>query len=172
VSEIAKRCIAGLIAHHEGMAAIAAPTVNGYRRLRAGQLSGYWANWGYDHRGVAVRVPPERGPRTRLEHRLGGASCAPHQAAAATLQAARLGFVNDLDPPPAETQDCLENVSTDRSVARDFAAALDDLEADKEFVEAFSPDFVAAFTVVKRAEWERFRAHTTDWELSEYLHFL
>jgi len=39
-------------------------------------------------------------------------------------------------------------------------------------VEAFSPEFVAAFSIVKRAEWERYRAHTTDWELSEYLHFL
>ncbi|MFQ5967355.1 MAG: glutamine synthetase family protein [Acidimicrobiia bacterium] len=172
ISDLAKRCIAGLVAHHEGMAAIQAPTVNSYRRLRPGQLSGYWANWGYDHRGVAVRVPPDRDARTRLEHRLGGASCTPHQAAAATLQAARLGYVNELDPPEAETQDCLENVSTDRSVARDFAAALDELEADKEFVEAFSPDFVAAFTVIKRAEWERFRGYTTDWELNEYLHFL
>ena len=32
---------------------------------------GRWANWGYDHRGVTVRIPGERGPATRIEHRLG-----------------------------------------------------------------------------------------------------
>lgn len=172
LSDTAKKCIGGLIAHHEAMAAVCAPTVNSYKRLRPASLAGYWANWGYDHRGTAVRVPPDRDSRTRLEHRLGGGSANAHQATAATLQAARLGYVNDIEPPPVETQDCFENVSTDRSVARDLLAALDDLESDKEFVEAFSPDFVAAFSVVKRAEFDRYAAHTSDWEMGEYYPFL
>ncbi len=172
LSEVARHCIGGLVAHHEGMAALAAPTVNSYRRLRAGQMSGFWANWGHDHRLVAVRVPGDRGPRTRLEHRLAGASTSPHQAIAVTLQAARLGLVNEIDPPPPETLDGVRNVGTDRSVARDLLSALDDLEADKELTEAFGSDFVASFILVKRAEWARYMSHTTDWELSEYLPFL
>lgn len=172
LSKTAKRCIGGLVAHHEGMTAVCATTVNSYKRLQPASLAGYWANWGYDHRGTAVRVPLDRGARTRLEHRLAGASTNPHQAVAATLQGARLGYVNEIDPPPAETEDCLENVSTDRSVARDLLAALDDLETDKEFVEAFSTEFISAFTVVKRAEFDRYSKHTTDWETAEYYHFL
>ena len=43
-------------------------------------------------------------------------------------------------------------------------SALDDLERDRAFVEALSPAFVDAFVTVKRAEWARFEAHTTDWE--------
>ena len=52
------------------LAGLCAPTVNAYKRLRPASLSGYWANWGYDHRGATVRVPPERGEGARLEHRL------------------------------------------------------------------------------------------------------
>jgi len=39
-------------------------TVNAYKRLRPASLSGYWANWGYDHRGppfaFRASAPPER----------------------------------------------------------------------------------------------------------------
>ena len=39
-------------------------------------------------------------------------------------------------------------------------------------VEALGPEFVDGFVTVKRAEWDRYRLHTTDWETSEYLPFL
>ncbi|MDE0202771.1 MAG: glutamine synthetase family protein, partial [Rhodospirillaceae bacterium] len=113
LSELARRCIAGLMHHHRAMAGLIAPTVNSYRRLRPASLAGYWANWGYDHRGVAVRIPGERGPATRIEHRLGDGAANPYVAAAAVLQAARLGVENGYPLPPAETGDGLETVDTE-----------------------------------------------------------
>lgn len=169
LAPIAWRALAGLLRHHAGLAAVVAPTVNAYRRLRPGQMSGYYANWGRDHRGVAVRVPPERGAAARLEHRLADGACGAHLAVAATLLAARLGIERGEDPPPAETADCLATPSKAPTVARDLAAALDDLEADRELVAALGEDFVRMHCAVKRAEWERYRAHTSDWELREYL---
>ena len=50
LSDLARRCIAGLLLHHEGMAAILAPHVNAYKRLQPDMLNGYWANWGHDDR--------------------------------------------------------------------------------------------------------------------------
>ena len=47
-------------------------------------LSGYWANWGYDHRAVAVRVPSDRGSGTRLENRLPDGASNPYVATAET----------------------------------------------------------------------------------------
>ena len=70
LSELAKHSMGGLLEHHQALAGICAPTVNAYKRLRPASLSGYWANWGYDHRGATIRVPAERGPAARLEHRL------------------------------------------------------------------------------------------------------
>ncbi|HSF19751.1 MAG TPA: glutamine synthetase family protein [Vicinamibacteria bacterium] len=172
LSSLARNTIGGLIEHHRGIAAVCAPTVNAYKRLRPGQMVGVWANWGYDHRGVAIRIPPARGPSTRLEHRLSDGGVGPHIATAAVLQAARLGVVNAIEPPPAETGDCWKNVDTDLRAAANLSLALDDLESDVSIVEALGRAFVDAFLVVKRAEWERYARHTTDWELDEYLHFL
>jgi glutamine synthetase len=70
-----------------------------------------------------------------------------------------------------ETLDCLESASTDVVVPSSLAEALDALEADTDLVEAFGPAFVEGFVTVKRAEWDRYRAWTTDWEKSEYLPF-
>ena len=94
-----------------------------------------------------------------------------HTAAAATLLAALRGVGQGLECPPAETKDCITDVDADVTVPADLGAALDALERDKEFVEAFSPAYVEGFLAVKRAEWERFCAHTTDWELAEYLEY-
>ena len=91
---------------------------------------------------------------------------------AATLLAAHLGIAQELEPPPEETGDCLEGSDTDVTVADDLARALDDLEADKDLVAAFGEEFVQMHVTVKRREWERFRAHTTDWEKREYIPYL
>jgi glutamine synthetase len=104
----------------------------------------------------------------RLEHRLADGATSVHVAAAASLVSALRGVRMELECPPAETQDCITGVDTDVTVPSSLGAALDALEDDKEFVEAFSPSYVEGFLAVKRAEWRRFMSHTTDWELEEY----
>ncbi|MGA7280967.1 MAG: glutamine synthetase, partial [Acidimicrobiia bacterium] len=91
--------------------------------------------------------------------------------AAATLVAGLRGVQGELECPPAETQDCITGVDTDVSVPLSLGAALDSLEEDKEFVEAFSPAYVEGFLAIKRAEWQRYVTHTTDWEVAEYLEY-
>ncbi len=171
LSETARLVIAGMLHHHVGMAALLAPTVNAYKRLQPGTLTGYWANWGYDHRGVTVRVPPARGQGTRLEHRTADGSVTPHQAIAAVLTSSRLGFEKGYELAPVETLDCLEKASTDVVIPGSLDAALDALEADTDFIEAFGPAYVEGFVTVKRGEWDRYKTWITDWELSEYLPF-
>jgi glutamine synthetase len=171
LSKLATQCIAGQLAHHEAMAALCAPTVNAYKRLRPGQLSGYWANWGFDHRCATIRVPGERGRATRLENRMPDGAANPYLAAATVLQAARLGHVNGLDAPEPETGDALETANTDRHTPRDLASALDALEADTELTEAVGAALVAQFVAVKRAEWETWYSVITDWERDYYLHY-
>ncbi|MFP4634302.1 MAG: glutamine synthetase family protein [Nitriliruptoraceae bacterium] len=171
LSQLARQAIAGMLEHHEGMAALLAPTVNAYKRLGPGTLTGYWANWGYDHRGVTVRVSPERGSALRLEHRTADGAANIYTAAATVLQAARLGVQKELALQPAETQDCLINTDAERTTPPSLRLALDALEADEELVDAVGRDLVEHFVVIKRAEWERFAKHVTDWELNEYLPF-
>jgi len=172
ITEFAHQCIAGLLQHHTGMAALLAPTVNSYKRLRPGDIVGYWANWGYDHRAVTVRVPGERGKATHLEHRMADGCANPYYATAAVLQAARLGVIGKLKPPPPETGDGFETVNTTVCVPDDLNQALNALEADTTFAEAFGKESVDQFIAIKRFEWEKYITHITDWELDFYLPFL
>jgi glutamine synthetase len=172
LSALARHAIAGMLAHFDATAGLCAPTVNAYKRLKPAQLAGYWANWGYDHRGVSVRVPHERGRATRLEHRMPDGAANPYLATAAVLQAARLGVVRQLTPQAPEDQDCLTSQSTTRHVPDNLSLALDALEADRELVEAVGPELIAQFVAVKRAEWSKFATAVTDWELRTYLPFL
>lgn len=172
LSRLAHQCIAGMIEHFEATAALCAPTVNAYKRLRPAQLAGYWANWGYDHRGATVRIPYERGKATRLEHRMSDGAANPYLATASVLQAARLGVEAKLTPPAPEEQDCLEHQSTTRHVPDNLELALNALEANEAFVNAIGTDLVGQFVAVKRAEWDKFTAAVTDWELKYYMPFL
>ena len=171
LSEVARRMIAGMLEHHEGLTGLLAPTVNAYKRLGPGTLTGYWANWGYDHRGVTVRVSPERGSALRLEHRMADGATNIYTAAAAVLQAARLGVVEQVELQPAETKNCLTETDATRTCPATLRDALDVLEADTELIEAIGPELVEHHLIIKRAEWERFSKHVTDWELEEYLPF-
>jgi glutamine synthetase len=172
LSSLARQCVAGLIAHHEGMTALCVPTVNGYKRLQPAQLAGYWANWGYDHRGATLRIPGGRGACTRLEHRMSDGAANPYLATATVLQASRLGVVDRLSPPAPEEQDCLEHQSTERHVPDDLGRALDALEADEPLASAVGKDLTELFVCIKRAEWQKFASAVTDWELNYYLPFL
>ncbi len=168
ISTLAKECIAGLIKHHESMSLLCASTVNAYKRLQPAQLAGYWANWGYDHRGVTVRIPHNRGMATRIEHRMADGAASPYLATAAVLQAARLGVLNNIELPPAEEQDCLESQSTDRHVPNNLNLACDALEADAEFVDAFGRESAEQLLMVKRFEWEKYTTANPNWKkLSE-----
>jgi glutamine synthetase len=180
LSGLAHHCIAGILAHHRGLSALCAPTVNAYKRLVPGELVGQWANWGYDHRCAAIRVPPHRGRSTRLEQRTSDGAANPYTAAAALLQAARLGAVNRLVPPPPETGDGIETVNTTVRCAPDLDTALDDLEADAELVAAVGPALVANLVGIKRVEWRSYveavadpadLAVISDWELETYQTF-
>jgi glutamine synthetase len=171
LSDLAYHALAGLMAHHEGITALCCPTVNAYKRLQPGEFIPYWANWGHDHRGTTVRVPPHRGAATRLEHRLSDGAANPYTAAAAVLHASRLGVVNQLECPEAELGNCLDDVNTDRHVPETLGEALEALRADKDICEAFGSGFIDHFLHLKNAEWKKFCTYVTDWEIRHYLPF-
>lgn len=172
LSDVTRWSIAGLLAHHEAITAIGAPTVNAYKRLKPGQLAGFFANWGIDHRSAAIRVPAERDNSCRIEHRVPDGAANPYLTAAALLTAARLGYEQQLEVPEPETGDALETANTQRVPPANLGLACDALEADQEFVDAFGATAVANFLAIKRDEWAKFNQAVTDWELDYYMPYL
>lgn len=154
ISELAEHCTAGLVRHHKALGALLAPTVNSYKRLQPASMCGYWANWALDHRGVAVRVSRDRGAKARIEHRLGDCSSNPYTAAAAVLQACRLGYQQQYPLPPEETGDCLESQDTEESVCGSLGESLDALQQDTALTQALGQELVENFLDIKRDEVE------------------
>ena len=152
ISDVAKGCIAGLMHHHQAIAALVAPTVNSYQRLKPSSLSGYWRNWGGDHRGVTTRISAEGGAKARIEHRMGDGAANPYVLAATVLQAARLGVINKHLLPPAETGDCFGNHDATEGVPDDLGSALDALEADAALSDAVGRMLVENHVFIKRDE--------------------
>jgi glutamine synthetase len=177
LSLLARQALAGMLAHHEGTAAICAPTVNAYKRLLPDMMNGYWANWGHDDRTVALRISPDRGPATRLENRVPDGAANPYLAAAVLLHACRLGVEREMQLE--EPQPVGGDVATDRHIPGSLAEALVALQKDEDVVRAMGEEFAQAFVMLKRAEWERYLANvadpdvsqTTDWELGYYMPF-
>jgi glutamine synthetase len=179
LSQLARQCLGGLIAHHEGMAAMSAPLVNSYKRLVPGIIAGYWANWGLDNRISTYRVPNERGPATRIENRMPCGSANPYLAAAVMLNAALLGVVDGRDCGDPQIGDGDTEPNTDRHTPHDLGAALAALEADTVLCEAMGPDLVKAFLTIRKDELEKWEAadgnwdveSISAWELKQYLPF-
>ena len=172
MNDLARECVAGLVHHHEGLAGLLAPTVNSYRRLRPASLSGFWKNWGGDHRNVTTRVSAEGGAKARIEHRMADAAANPYTAVAAVLQAARLGVERGYPLPPAERGDGFESQDATSGVAETLEGALDALEADSALVEAVGAELVANQLFMRRAEVEKLRGANAATERDFYIHFI
>ena len=164
--------IAGLMHHHAALAGLVAPSVNSYARLKPASMSGYWRNWGVDHRGVTVRVGTEEGVSARLEHRMGDGTANPYTLVAAVLQAARLGVVGDAPLQPAETGDGFERTDATEGVAEDLGGALDALEADSALVEAVGAGLVANHVAMKRVEIAKCAAKDHDGVRDWYIRYV
>ena len=172
LSDLANHCIGGLLRHHESMAALLAPTVNSYARLTPASLSGYWANWGEDHRLTTIRSSRKSPQSARLEHRMSDGGANPYVAVATVLEAARLGVIDRLAPGSPEDLDGIEHVRAERHTPPTLTRALDRLEKDRRLIEALNPLLVEAFLVLKRDEAKRLKNGHIDQIRDYYLPFL
>ncbi|MEI4508692.1 glutamine synthetase [Sphingopyxis sp. CCNWLW253] len=170
--DIMAGCIAGLLEHHEALAGIMAPLTNSYARLQPASLSGYWANWGIDHRAVTVRVSAETGSAARIEHRLADCAASPHFALAAALQAALLGVTKEYPLPPPETSDGLDQANTARHTPHALGDALDALDADAVLKQAVGAALIDNFIAIKREELRTLAGKLDAEHIAYYLHYI
>lgn len=167
--------IGGVLAHSAGLAALAAPTVNSYKRLVVGEsLSGTsWAPayvaHGPNNRTALVRTLPGR-----FEWRLPDASANPYLASAGLIAAGLDGIDRRIDPG-AECTDDLFELSLAEIARRGIPVlpqslndALDALEADPALASALGETLTAEFVKAKRDEWIAYARHVSAWEIQRY----
>ncbi|NKX52474.1 glutamine synthetase, partial [Arthrobacter deserti] len=159
LSPAALTAIGGIQQQAPAIMALAAPTVNSYKRLTGNGLSPRTSNWGEDNRFTFIRVPAERGGATRLELRAGDASAPPHLLMAAMIHAAADGISRGLVPDKAG-----------KPLPRSLAGSIAALEADEVLRAGFGDELIAVYAALKRREIEAFESTVTDWEWSLYRH--
>ena len=175
LSALGRQFVAGVLAHSAGLTALAAPTVNGYKRLVVGgSLSGTsWAPATVSH-GPNNRTALVRTLYDRFEWRLPDASCNPYLATAGLIAAGLDGIERRLELGPGCDDDLFQanpaQLAERGAVAlpQNLGAAIDALRADAVLCEALGPLLTAQFVELKRAEYDAHARHVSDWELRRY----
>jgi len=178
LSKLGYHFLAGMMEHAPALAALAAPSVNSYKRLVVGRsLSGAtWApayiSYGDNNRTSMVRVP-----YGHLELRLGDSSCNPYLTTAAVVAAGMDGIERELEPGAPQNINHYDfTLAQIREMGigvlpQNLREALDALEADSLFSEQLGADFIREFIEVKDMEWVEYQRHVSDWEIQRYLEY-
>jgi glutamine synthetase len=158
--------IGGLQKYLPAAMALFAPNVNSYRRITRAALAPINVQWGYDNRTCGLRVPVSAPENRRVENRVGGADANPYLAIAASLACGYLGMVENLQPtePIAGSAHDLPF-----ALPRALDSALRRLTESEALIRVLGEPFVAAFSIVKSAEYEVFLQVISSWEREHLL---
>ncbi|HUG76824.1 MAG TPA: glutamine synthetase family protein [Burkholderiales bacterium] len=166
LSQEGKSWLAGLLAHARGAAALATPTINGYKRYRPYSLAPDRVVWGKENRGALLRVVGgPNDPATRIENRIGEPAANPYLYLASQIHSGLDGMTRPLPLPPSA--DTPYEASADPLPAT-LAEALECLKADAVLCEGLGQPFVDYYCRIKQAEIARFNAEVSEWEHREY----
>ncbi len=158
--------IAGLQKYLPAAMALFCPNVNSYRRITRYQTAPINMHWGYDNRTAGLRVPMSSPEARRVENRVAGADANPYIAIAASLACGYLGMVEGLQPSDPISGSAHE---LPFGLPRSLDEALRELRASEPLVKLLGETFVAAFTIVKEAEYEVFLQVISSWEREHLL---
>jgi glutamine synthetase len=178
LSKLAYHFMAGILAHAPALTALAAPTVNSYKRLVVGRsLTGAtWApayiSYGNNNRSTMVRIP-----YGRLELRLPDGASNPYLTTAAVIAAGLDGVKRELDAGPG-TKDNLYDYSPAQLkqhgigiLPQNLNEAIRAFEEDTVIRDALGNSLSEEFIMLKDMEWVEYMRHVSDWEIKRYVEF-
>ncbi|MEM6665605.1 MAG: glutamine synthetase family protein [Pseudomonadota bacterium] len=143
-------------------------TFNGFRRLQPGSYAPSAKCWGHDNRSVAVRIPAERGPARRLEHRIAGADANPYLVLIGVLAGMLAGLDGEQAPPLANEGNAYERTDLPR-LTHLMDEALPAFGASDFARDAFGETLHRMVAAIKAQELATFRTTVTDLERSTFL---
>ena len=167
--------MAGLLAHVRGFTAVTNPLVNSYKRLVRGYEAPTYVAWSSSNRSSLIRIPASRGVGTRIELRSPDPCCNPYLALAVCLAAGLDGIERFMTPPSEVTENLYEMDEAGRrakgieDLPGDLNEALELMQQDQLVMDTLGPHVGQAYLDSKKAEWEEYRAHVSDWEREKYI---
>lgn len=147
---------------------IFAPFANSYRRFQPGSFAPVDIDWGFGHRGTAIRIPDKDGPAARIEHRVAGADANPYLLLTAILGGMLIGIDETLDPGPA-TEPGKEPPAGTKKLTHDFLTAVEDFSASPFIKDIFGERYQKLYGDTKRKEAITFLRTVSDFDYRTYL---
>jgi glutamine synthetase len=175
LSKEAYSFIAGILAHVKGMAAVTNPLVNSYKRLVPGYEAPCYLAWSASNRSALIRIPASRGMGTRVELRCPDPSCNPYLAFAVCLAAGLDGIEKGLTPPAEITDNIFAMDEVTRkangidNLPGSLFDAVEELKKDEVIKDTLGEHVYSQYVAGKLKEWDAFRTHVSDWEISSYI---
>lgn len=169
ISPLFRNAIGGLCDTMADFMAVWAQYGNSYRRYVPKSYVATAPQWGFNNRTVALRIPAENGPATRIEHRVAGADANPYLVLAAILAGVAHGIENKSDPGPHCEGDA-EEIEAPGTLPTTWAAALERFEKSSIAREAFGAGFHEVYTRLKQTERANFESMVTSLDHLWYAH--
>lgn len=142
--------IGGWQASARGSIAILAPYAHSYIRLQRPDAAPASAEWGYDNRTVAFRIPRSDAANRRVEHRLPGGDANPYLSLALMLGAGLIGMRDAMEPGPETSDRPAEQARAALPTA--LPEALDELQRCAILGETLGAPFIELYNLIKRHE--------------------
>jgi glutamine synthetase len=169
LSKLGYQFIAGLMNSAEALTAITNPTVNSYKRINAPRTTS-GATWSPNtvtytgnNRTHMIRIPDAG----RFEFRLADGAANPYAMEAAVLTAGLDGIAQKRDPGERLDIDMYaegHKVTNAKKLPLNLLDALRALEASSVLREGLGEQFISAYVKLKRADWNEYAGHLTEWE--------
>ncbi len=177
LSKLALYYIGGILKHANALAAFTNPTTNSYKRLVPGYEAPVNLAYSSRNRSAACRIPMySPSPKAkRVEVRFPDPACNPYLAFAAMAMAGFDGIENKIDPGQPLDKNIYalspQELAQVPTMPASLEEALDNLEADKEFLlkgDVFTEDAIETWIAYKReheVDPVRLRPHPHEFEL-------
>lgn len=162
LSQEAYSFIAGLLSHMNGMAAIANPIVNSYKRLKPGFHAPTELFWSLNDYRAPIRVVKGKEGDTHIEWTLPDGAANPYLLIALVVASGLNGIQEKMIPLKAD-----EKAGALPGTLKESLTAL---EKDEFLRNVCGENYVRTYLNEKTKEWELYTQEVTDWELKEYLH--
>ncbi len=181
LSATARQYIAGILKHAPEFCAVTNQWINSYKRLVPGYEAPVYLSWARRNRSDLVRVPeyrPGKEKATRIELRSPDPACNPYLAFAVMLAAGMEGIEKKYEAPPPVEENVYEMSEKERKIRGietlpgSLEEAIGLLENSELMRMTLGEHVFNAFIENKKIEWNKYRAHVTDWELERYLPML
>ncbi|MGL5435536.1 MAG: type I glutamate--ammonia ligase [Lachnospiraceae bacterium] len=177
LSKVAYYFMAGILEHMKAITVLTNPLVNSYKRLVPGYDAPVYIAWSSSsNRSALIRIPSSRENSTRIELRCPDSAVNPYLALAACLAAGLEGIRKQMEPPASVNENIFAmseeemNARKIKQLPETLGEALEAYEDDPFVRELLGEHIYKKFLQAKAAEWKKFRAEVTDWEIEEYLY--